>query len=64
MTIKRNRRIFLLALLLASVSAVLAYGLIASRPQAAPVVVEAAPVSGEPCSSARGLSPLARRLAR
>jgi pilus assembly protein CpaB len=48
MTIKRNRRIFLLALLLASVSAVLAYGLIASRPQAAPVVVEAAPVSGEP----------------
>jgi len=48
MTTKRNRRIFLLALLLASVSALLAYGMIASRPQAAPVVVQAAPVSGEP----------------
>jgi pilus assembly protein CpaB len=48
MSAKRNRRIFLLALLLASVSALLAYGLIASRPQAAPVVVEAAPISGEP----------------
>jgi pilus assembly protein CpaB len=48
MTAKRNRRILLLALLLASVSALLAYGLIASRPQVAPVVVEAAPVSGEP----------------
>ena len=48
MSAKRNRRIFLLALLLASVSALLAYGLIASRPQPAPVVVAAAPVSGEP----------------
>jgi pilus assembly protein CpaB len=48
MSAKRNRRILLLALLLASVSALLAYGLIASRPQVAPVVVEAAPVSGEP----------------
>lgn len=48
MTAQRNRRVFLLALLLASVSAVLAYVLIASRPEAAPAVVQAAPPAGEP----------------
>jgi pilus assembly protein CpaB len=48
MTLQRNRRVFLLALLLASVSAFLAYWLIASRPDAAPAVVQAAPPAGEP----------------
>jgi Flp pilus assembly protein CpaB len=48
LTAKKDRRIFILALLLASASAFLAYGLLASRPQAAPVIVEAAEPSGEP----------------
>ncbi len=48
MTARRNRNVVLLALLLASVSAVLAYILISSRPEAAPVAVQAAPPAGEP----------------
>jgi pilus assembly protein CpaB len=48
MTAKRNRNVLLLALLLASVSAVLAYLLISSRPVDVPVVVQAPLPSGEP----------------
>ena len=48
MTIQRNRRVLLLALLLASISAVAAFLLISSRPDAVPAVVQAAPPAGEP----------------
>lgn len=48
MTANRNLRVLLLALLLASVSAVLAYMLISSRPGEVPVVVQAVPPAGEP----------------
>ena len=48
MTAKRNRNVLLLSLLLASVSAVLAFLLISSRPDAAPAVIQAPPPAGEP----------------
>ena len=45
---RRNRRVFLLALLLASISALAAYVLLASRTPTATAPVEAAAPSGEP----------------
>jgi pilus assembly protein CpaB len=48
MTIARNRRIFLLALLLATASAFLAYRLVSSWPHPEPTVVEVRPEVGEP----------------
>lgn len=48
MTARRNRNVLLLALLLASVSAVLAYVLISSRPADAPIIVQPAAPAGEP----------------
>jgi pilus assembly protein CpaB len=48
MTVERNRRVLVLALLLATVSAVLAYQFIASWPDPAPTIVEVKPEVGEP----------------
>lgn len=48
MTARRDRRVVLLALLLASAAAFLAYALLASRPQSVLEPVEAAAPSGEP----------------
>ena len=48
MTLERNRRVLVLALLLATVSAVLAYQFIASWPDPAPTIVEVQPEVGEP----------------
>jgi pilus assembly protein CpaB len=48
MTPNRNRRVILLALVLAAAAALLAYLLIASRPALAPTIVEVSPESGEP----------------
>jgi Flp pilus assembly protein CpaB len=48
MTARRDRRVILLALLLASAAAFLAYALLASRPQTVSEPVEAAAPSGEP----------------
>jgi pilus assembly protein CpaB len=47
-TLERNRRVLVLALLLATVSAVLAYKFIASWPDPAPTIVEVQPEVGEP----------------
>ena len=48
MTVARNRRVLLLALLLAAISAALAYRALATRLDSAPVTVAAAPIAGEP----------------
>lgn len=48
MTARRGRRVILLALLLASAAAFLAYAILAARPQAVPEPVEAAAPAGEP----------------
>ena len=48
MTANRNRRVILLALVLAAAAALLAYLLIASRPAPRPTIVEVSPESGEP----------------
>jgi Flp pilus assembly protein CpaB len=47
-TVDRNRRVLVLALLLATVSAVLAYVFIASWPDPEPTIVEVRPEVGEP----------------
>jgi pilus assembly protein CpaB len=47
-TVERNRRVLFLGLLLATLSAVLAYMFIASRPDPAPTIVEVRPEVGEP----------------
>lgn len=53
----RNRRIVLLGLLLATLAAVAAYVLIASRPAPPPTVVEVTPTSGEPVLVGAGFIP-------
>lgn len=59
MTPNKNRRVILLALLLASISAALAYGVLASRSPAAPApMLMATPVSGMPVLvGARAIEP-------